>query len=136
MEDLAQFHGGVRALLGTFGFLNPAKIAWNMVPYSFVLGWFTNIEGLIDRYGNMQQLATDWRVDRMTHSVKTRCTIDIYQANRLGSRTLFRDRLGSAVVEVYKRETGLSVSDSILTLSAPSTKQSALLAALVAGRNY
>lgn len=136
MEALDEFSGGVQALLYTFGFGNPTKIVWNMIPYSFVLGWFSNVEALIDRWANLQSLNTDWRVDRLTHSVKVRSAVHVDQLNKSGSgNLLWSQPRGSYQCEVYQRNLGLSVSDSILTLSSPSTKQSALLAALVAGRN-
>lgn len=43
-------------LLQQFGVLNPAEIAFDMVPWSFVLGWFSNVSSWIASFSNFAGL--------------------------------------------------------------------------------
>lgn len=37
-------------VLSRFGFINPAEVAWAVMPYSFVIDWFLPIGGLLEAY--------------------------------------------------------------------------------------
>jgi hypothetical protein len=41
------------ALLAQLGLVNPASVAWNLAPYSFVVDWFVNISELIGMYDGL-----------------------------------------------------------------------------------
>lgn len=50
-------------LLNQLGLLNPAAIAWELVPYSFVLDWFTNIGqvlGQFTAFGGLDTSRVSW----------------------------------------------------------------------------
>lgn len=61
-RNISTFHAGVRVkgevgvnnpnlyLLNQLGLLNPATIAWELVPYSFVLDWFSNIGQVLGQF--------------------------------------------------------------------------------------
>lgn len=46
-------------LLNKLGLLNPASIAWELVPYSFVLDWFANINTVLSQFTDFAGLNTD-----------------------------------------------------------------------------
>jgi hypothetical protein len=37
-------------LLNQLGMINPASVAWAVVPFSFVLGWFVNVQEFLDQF--------------------------------------------------------------------------------------
>jgi hypothetical protein len=41
------------ALLAAVGLVNPAAVAWALVPYSFVIDWFVDIGGLISQFDGL-----------------------------------------------------------------------------------
>lgn len=45
-------------LLNQFGLLNPALIAWDAVPWSFVLGWFVNVDSWLKSFTDFAGLET------------------------------------------------------------------------------
>jgi len=136
MKDLDEASSLVAGLLGAFGFTNPTLIVWEAIPYSFVVDWLFNIQELIQRYGTLQDVASQWKIDRLCWSVKTSARVTVYQQNISGSGTLYWESLRSSfLLEKYQRNAGLSVSSSILTLVSPTFKQQVLLAALFAGKS-
>lgn len=46
-------------LLNRLGLLNPAALAWELVPYSFVIDWFANINTVISQFTDFAGLNTD-----------------------------------------------------------------------------
>lgn len=135
MEYLDGAAGEIAGLLGALGFSNPLAIVWEAIPYSFVVDWFTNIGDLVTRYGVLQDLGSQWTVDRLCWSVTIKATVDVYQRNVTGSGALITEtRLGQVTFKRYKRRPGLSVSSSVLNLSLPNFRQSALLASLFLGK--
>lgn len=45
------------ALLNTLGFLNPVQVAWDAVPFSFVIDWFVKVNQFLSRLNNMAGFA-------------------------------------------------------------------------------
>jgi len=41
----------VQQLLDAFGTMNPALLAWNLMPYSFIVDWFYDVSGYLDALG-------------------------------------------------------------------------------------
>lgn len=140
LEWVLSTQGRVRALLGAFGLSNPAKIAWNAIPYSFVVDWMFNVSGMLSTYAVLEDRTGDWRVDRLCWSVKLQCVVSVTQRNTMiGSGgtvyTPYPDRnCGTVSVKRYYRESGLlgSVSSHFQT---PSARQATLLAALLTGKS-
>lgn len=58
-------------LLNKLGLLNPAALAWELVPFSFVLDWFANINTVISQFTDFAGLNTDL-VSYTTRCVGTR----------------------------------------------------------------
>lgn len=38
------------SLLNSLGLMNPAKLAWELVPYSFIVDWFVNVSDVLGQY--------------------------------------------------------------------------------------
>lgn len=45
------------ALANTLGFLNPVQVAWDAVPFSFVIDWFVKVNQFLSRLNNMAGFA-------------------------------------------------------------------------------
>jgi len=49
LNGLDEFDGQLRALAAFFGLNKPFKIAWNAIPYSFLIDWCYDVGGFLDR---------------------------------------------------------------------------------------
>lgn len=54
-------------LLNQLGLLNPASIAWELVPFSFVLDWFANINTVLSQFSDFAGIDTS----RVSHTIRT-----------------------------------------------------------------
>jgi hypothetical protein len=127
----------LRALLGAFGLTNPAKIVWNALPYSFVVDWFANISSLLTAYANLQDASGHWQLRRLCWSYKLKHTFTVEQVcepNGSFATPRWRAPVGFFTFERYYRRKGLS-APSAFALTSPTTRQSALLAAMLVGKS-
>lgn len=46
-------------LLNQLGLINPVTIAWNLVPFSFVVDWFVNISNVLNGYSDLMGLSLE-----------------------------------------------------------------------------
>lgn len=60
------------ALLGELGLLNPAQIAWNVVPFSFMVDWFGNIGQVLGSYSDF----AGYELDRVWTSRSAQLEMD------------------------------------------------------------
>jgi len=138
MEYLDATAGYARALLGMLGLTNPAKVVWNAIPYSFIVDWIIpDIELLLDRFTNYQDLSSNWKVDRLSYSLTYTANVSITQRNIKASYqgTPVPDAVtGNIAYRRYVRNPGLLTSDADLNITSPTTRQKALLAALLTGK--
>lgn len=131
----------VRALLGAFGVTNPAKIVWNMIPWSFVVGWFVNVEALLGRYALLQERSEHWQIRRLSWSYKLKSTFKCSRINLGPSNPnsgtawipVANQHIGTYVYSKYVRNPGLL--ETGISILNPSARQLALLAALGLGKS-
>lgn len=127
LTHLDDFYGLLRAYCGKTGLNNPLKVAWNAIPFSFVLDWFIPVSGYLARF-KVQGADGQWDLLDTTCSILQTCDIRVTQLNHFsGVRTL----LGVIHQRRYTRVAGLPVPlVSLPEIHALSEKQLALLLAM------
>lgn len=124
---LDTWEGIVRGMIGTLGLNNPASVIWNAIPWSWALDGFLPIGDAIETWSFED--VTAWLVTRLSTSIKARYTIDVYLTTHLGVRT----KVGDFEITRYSRSIGMP--SIIGGITAPTLKQSSIIAAIAIGRN-
>jgi hypothetical protein len=125
LENLNHADAFFALWLSGAGFLNPAGVVWEAIPFSFVVDWFTTASEWIDDnidthqpfYGNIQIVGSD-------HTIKRRTMVAFHvPTNNIGGhevvdRVLIREyhRRGGPIVGTLV-EDGLSPAQILLGLS-------------------
>ena len=134
LEGLDGDLGKIRGFISALGLLNPTKVFWENLPYSFVVDWFLDIGGLIDRL-SIQPYDGLWRINRVTTSIKESYKVKVWQEQHLDDARNQRYYIGDVFVNRYTRGVGLPVSsDYWLNPSTLSSQQQLLFAALLGVR--
>lgn len=133
LERLDGLEGELRALSAALGLLNPAKVAWETIPYSFVADWFTRTKGSIDQLDIANPYPGGWNVYGTSHSLKQRMTFRVDRIVDAGYQPSSW-YVGIGTVERYQRWVGLPVSSSLLTRDSLDTRQQLLALALLGAR--
>jgi hypothetical protein len=133
LQGLDDAWAGLRATLASLGLNNPAKIAWNALPFSFMVDWIAPVGTFLERLA-VQPFSGDWEVYDVCNSIKTTATIkeDFYHVPRYG----FSPQLTTMAkheVSWYHRELGLSLSYDDVGFTSLSTNQQMLFLSLIAG---
>lgn len=111
------------ALLGELGMLNPAVIAWNVVPFSFMVDWFGNIGSVLSSYTDFMgyKLTRTWtsrlvRLDYEGHgALPGNPSITFRARGRMSG--LHRDTSIQKPILQFKRPNGLSVTRAATSIS-------------------
>lgn len=118
----------LRGLVGTLGFDNPLLVAWEALPFSFVVDWVVNLGSYLDRL-KAQDKTGQWDISNAHWSVKVTAPFDGYQtANVLGG--VVKHHCVSGIATSYTRGFGLPVD--AIDVSTLTPHQATLLAALLA----
>jgi len=131
LEGLDDAWAGLRGLIAGLGLNNPAKIAWNAVPFSFVADWMFPFGSLLDRLA-VQPFAGRWEIYDMTNSLKETAYLvqdRVYKGNDLADKK----EVNGVHVQRYTRNLGADISVTDIDLTDLDQKQQLLLASLVAG---
>jgi hypothetical protein len=135
LEGLDSAEGTVRAFIGALGLNNPVQVFWNNLPYSFVLDWFADFGGLLDRLA-LNPMAGMWRVSRASCSVSEKAVVSVYQnffpqyaANQAANQNL----LGKVFIERYNRVVGFPVDPGFWLSPSNLGPQQQLLGAALLG---
>lgn len=120
----------IRAFSAALGLNNPTKIIWNALPYSFVVDWFANVGGQLDRLA-IQPYEGKYELSNMTCSLTQSYYVEVWQEYHL-ARNLPR-QVGTIRIDVYNRSVGLPVGATVSLLS-PNQKQQLLGSALLIQR--
>lgn len=127
MTHLDDFYGLLRAFMGKTGLNNPLKVAWNAIPFSFILDWIVPVSSYLARF-KIQGADSPWSLLDLTCSIKQSCRIEVVQKDRvLGTSSLI------AVYDFkrYTRLVELPVSlRGLPPLHTLTTKQLALVLAM------
>lgn len=129
LKDLDDTYAQVKAFSAALGLNNPSKIFWNALKYSFVIDWFTNISGLLDRLA-IQPFSGEWTIRGLVHSLDESLNFSVYQDSILNSHT-FDVLLGTGTIKRYSRGTGLPAPSVMLTNLELGTQKQLLSLALI-----
>lgn len=132
LENLDDLDSLLRAFAVATGFSNPLLVAWNAIPYSFMIDWITNVSGLLEQ-ASARPFMGRWIVEDFTWSVKDlveyRLHADVpHGLSRPGS--FLPMELGRLVAERYRRGCALPARAIGLELP-PSPREALLLLALL-----
>lgn len=129
LDDLC---AGIRMYLKSLGLGNVATFLWDLVPWSFVVDWFANVSGLLDRYASVDAFQGELKVLSAGTGFKKSVTADVVLR---GSTVRGELPHGQLFFKQYIRQAGL---DRALNLFSPiaslTPKQLEVLSALIAQR--
>jgi len=129
LEGLDTIYGTILAFASALGLLNPAKIIWNALKYSFVLDWFFKIGSFLDQL-DAQPLRGTWRLEQVHYSITEYATFESWHRFDPNLGNPWR-LTGTVYAKRYLRALGLPVPATEFGVSGLSTNQQALLAALL-----
>jgi len=133
LERLDGVEGLIRAYTSALGLTNPAAVAWEMIPFSFVADWFTQI-GTQTRQIALNPYPGEWEVWDVSHSITSVVTFDVFDRTvnfGPGGSIPRKPKLGSGRIVRYERNPGLPVEGTVLTDTTLDTRQQLLVAALL-----
>lgn len=133
LRGLDGLESSLRGLFGALGFGNPLRVAWNAIPFSFIVDWIGDISGQLRKL-RMQPFNGPWEVHNFTWTLKDHAQFDLTFQHKeqyltpYGTREVYRPA-GQIVVKRFIRGVGLPSTPGGLSLPL-SAKQFALLTAL------
>lgn len=128
LVGLDTFLGNLNAYLAVIGFGRIATFAWDLVPFSFVVDWFFQVNRFLDRHVQAKAFGGALRVVHAgtSHSAKTVCNVTVNCPELVdGSQVV-----GSVVLNDYSRQVGIPARLSSYLGSALTSKQWEILTAL------
>lgn len=133
LKGLNDFLSGVKIYLGALRVGNLATFVWDLVPFSFVVDWFANVSGLLDRYASVSPFSGELKVLSAGTGFKKVCSGEVVLYG-----PLLKDgeiSLGRLYYKEYERRAGLDTTmDFLSSLSALTPKQLKVLTAIVLQR--
>jgi hypothetical protein len=129
LENLNDMSSSLKAYASALGLNNPIAIAWEAIPYSFVVDWFFEVGSLIDTL-SIQPFGGEWSLRNTIHSFKDEYLYTVYQDffPNMGNTKQF---LGTARIRRYSRQLGLPAASLFATDLTLTPKQQALSLALL-----
>jgi hypothetical protein len=112
---------------------SPARLAWEKIPFSFVLDWFVDLKGSLDALDKVVQ-SEPYQVISFTRSFTYKLATDVFfkRASACNGNTTFDRSLGSCDFSHYER-IPVTASQSLVRWSPHFGKnQAAISAALIA----
>jgi hypothetical protein len=129
LDDLDGISAWIRVIAGRLGLDNPVKLFWQVLPFSFVVDWFTHVSTRLDHLTRVNP-GTGWNVDRFTWSLRYNFS---WRLSQVADKGLSSDReiqIVNVPVTQYIRALGLPVDTGLLDLFNLSLHQQLLLAEL------
>lgn len=74
--DLGGSDAFMQAMCSALGLMNPTKIIWNAIPFSFVVDWLTNISDFLDDHTEIQPFRGTIAIRSADTSYKTKVFMD------------------------------------------------------------
>jgi hypothetical protein len=129
LNELNGLEGTLRAASAALGLTNPLGVVWEAIPFSFVVDWFGRVQSRINRTG-VQPFTGEWSIRRLCWSSDIQGT---WHKNLYLGPTSSPQRVDQVrgTWRSYFRNTGLPVSDSLLSSTALDPRQQLLAAALL-----
>jgi hypothetical protein len=126
-----------RAILDTLGVRLDPSILWNAIPFSFMVDWFVDIQGLLSRFST-DNLGIDVSIEDFCSSVKSVVRFDWYGYHRQQVYPFAnpwyyygeRRPLGRVTVKSYERRTKVPNIFSALKTSCLSGREAFLTSAM------
>lgn len=128
LERLEGLEGQLRAFSAALGLNSPSRVAWERIPFSFVVDWFARTKAVTDSF-TLNPFPGTWSVKNLSHSFTQQAEWVVRAPG--ASLTPWKTMdWGTISVRRYNRDQGLPVSSSRLT-EGLSTGELALAAALI-----
>lgn len=130
LQGLEDAWASWRGVLASLGLNNPAKILWNDIPFSFVIDMFIPISNWLNA-AHLRPFSGKWEVSSVTTSVaeEIECEVRGKYTRDYDSAPLS----GEIKISRYRRQLGLPLLQSEVSLSELSSLQQMLLGSLVIG---
>jgi len=133
LVDLDDLFAGVKLYLAGLGGNTAVVFLWDLVPFSFVVDWFANVSGVLEKYATLNPFGGELKVLSADTSFKKDCTADL---------TIEGDQLvespipyGTLRLQQYDRQPGLDCGLNIFSpLSSLTPHQLGILSALIIQR--
>jgi len=123
--------GTILGLLGSIGLQHPLRELWQIIPFSFVVDWFVDIESKINAFEH-SHLPANWFVNDITHSMDYQISYGVYQTGLdVVNYPTGSFKSTTLTQKVYDRRVGLSVDYGQLALEDLNDNQRILLAAIL-----
>lgn len=135
LKHIDDFIGWLRAIVISLGLNNPVKAVWQTSRLSFVVDWFTDVSGHLDRLAAIQP-ADEWNVYDISSTVVWEARVRVTQVNEgLNGGTPDQEtELGIFSCKRYERLVGLPVDLTVFTPSTCTPDQLVLLLAMAASK--
>jgi len=129
LEGLSDMSSSIKAYASALGLNNPLAIAWEAIPYSFVVDWFFKVGKLIDTLA-IQPFGGEWTLRNTVSSFKDEYVYLVDQDffPNIASTKVFA---GQVSIRRFSRNVGLPVSSLFATDLTLTPKQQALSLALL-----
>lgn len=129
--DLYGADAFLQAMCSALGLMNPAKIVWNAIPFSFVLDWFIHLGSFLDSEFGVAPFKGTIKIRSATCSYRTKTFVDHFAPSyypSLGERTVHQ--FGTTLIRGYHRRHG--TPEGTIEVTGLTPFQQALAAALIA----
>lgn len=131
--DLKGADAFLSAMCSALGLLNPLKIIWNAIPFSFAVDWVYNLGSLIDDLGHNEPFTGTITIQDAFCSAKTKELGDIWMphmTSTLGPNSM--QKYSSYLVRSFHRRPG--TLEGTIEVTGLTPFQQALAAALIASQ--
>lgn len=128
LENLDGAEGTLRAMIAALGLNSPSRVAWERVPFSFLVDYFARTQHIAESF-TVQPFAGSWNVSNVTSSFKLRFEADVTWKRH----STWLVPIGVLRATRYRRYVGLPVSSSKLLDADLTPQQLAILGALAVG---
>jgi hypothetical protein len=122
--------GWIRGFSSALGLDNPVKTFWNLLPFSFVVDWFTGVDAHLDRLLRARP-AVGWAVNDVSASVTSSYKVTVAYVSGIGGPQQWVSDRGTYHRKIYQRVVGLPIGMDSLIPSSLTPEQLVLLTALV-----
>jgi len=134
LSHIDDFIGWLRAIVISLGLNRPFTQLWKTTRLSFVVDWFVDVSGSLDRMASIQP-AERWDIYDISSTVNWNCRIRVDQVNKnLAGAPDQVVHLGYLDVKQYERLVGLPVDLTVFTPSTCTPSQLVLMLAMAGSK--
>jgi hypothetical protein len=131
MTHLDDAIGWIRALTAAFGFDNPAKAIWEMLPFSFLIDWLLDVSTRLDGLSRVHP-SEPWDLSGLCWSVKSNHVVRVDRDVRglVDQSNQLYPLVGKVLVRQYRRDLGVPADWAAVSLPSLTPHQWGLALAL------